>query len=291
MLSYEIIKHLYNSNIKNFVVENDFLGLFDKIPENDINKVSITDIRSAAFYALGLSQKNDCPIAMIIHREYLANTLTALTEAWFQRRCVIVIALGSNILNDTLDCYKNCTCGQYKVQTLADFEFCFGSMNKELPSVFLAEEKLEPVVLSYSVDITVLNKFSSYHKLFVYSPLASTKIDNITYIEPEFKYGMLSKFLGHCISGKEKCVLLTDLSVLKLEQNIFNSRYLDNRFNLIVTGEKPSVNIWQWLQSNNIKTVFCDSVKKAASEISESNKATVVFVVTKEGETICTQAL
>ena len=294
MLVNQIIQYLYSSNIKDFVVEDNLLGLFEGVVGDEINKVSITDIRSAAFYACGLSQKNDAPVVMIVRREYLSNTLTALTEAWFQRRCIIVIALASNILNDTLNCYRNCSSVQYKVQELDDFTSCFENMRRDLPVVFLVECEIEDVPLKYSIDIApVANELSEGSHLFVYSAVVTARNEykNVSYIETEFKYGTLSKFLGHCISNTEKSILLTDLSILKLDMNIFNSRYLDKRFNLIVTGQKPAAEILRWIKSNDIDIAFRDSAVEAVKAIRNSNKAMVVFLVTTEVESTCTQTL
>ena len=294
MLVNQIIQYLYSSNIKDFVIEDNLLELFEGVVGDDINKVSVTDIRSATFYACGLAQKNDAPIAMIVRREYLSNTFTALTEAWFQRRCIIVIALASNILNDTLNCYKTCSSVQHKVQKLDDFTSCFENMRRDLPAVFLAECELENVPLKYSIDIApIANELSEDGHLFVYSAVVAVRneYNNVSYIDTEFKYGTLSKFLGHCISNTEKSILLTDLSMLKLDMNIFNSRYLDKRFNIIVTGQKPSAEILQWIKSNGIDIAFCDTAVEAGKAICNSDKAMVVFLVTQEVESTCTQTL
>ncbi len=294
MLLNEIIQHLSSSDIKDFVFEAELLGELENINANGISKVSVSDVRSATFYACGLAQKNDRPVALVVRSEYLSSTFTGLMESWFQRRCIIVIAVGRDILNHPLCCYKTCTSGQYKVQKLTEFESCFAELRRDLPALFLVEESIERKTLSYDADIEkLIENIPQKNKLFVYSPITSERSNNknVLYIAPEYKYGMISKFLGHCISQEEKCILLTDLSVLKLEMNLFNSRYLDKRFNLIVTGEKPSDNILQWLQSNGIETAFCDSIDGAGDIALNSDKATAVFAVTQEVEEICTQTL
>ncbi len=285
MLVNEIVGYLYSLHINDFVVEDDLCHLLDDTVGKEANIVSITDIRSAAFYALGLSQKKDVPVVIVLRREYLSNTFTALTESWFQRRGIIVIAIGNNILNDSLDCYKNCSCVQHKVQKFGDFTSCFENIRLDLPVIFLMEGEYAYNPIKGSVDInSIANEIPGDIHLFVYSALIDVRrvYSNVSYIDPEFKYGMLSKFLGHCISNKEKSILITDISILKLDMNIFNSRYLDERFNMIVTGQKPSAEILHWIRSNGINISFCDSVIEAVRAVCKSNKSEVVFLVNKE---------
>ena len=207
---------------------------------------------------------------------------------------MIVIALGSDILNDSLDCYKKCTSVQHKVQKFDDFKSCFENMKRDLPAVFLVEHETETASLKYGIDIAPLaNELPTDGYLFVYSAVANARNEykNVSYIDTEFKYGTLSKFLGHCISNSGKSILLTDLSLLKLDMNIFNSRYLDKRFNIIAIGPKPSAEISRWIESNGIELAFCETVVEAGKAICNSDKAMVVFLVTQEVEFTCTQPL
>ena len=51
------------------------------------------DARSAAFYAMGIAIKKRCSVTLVVPGQYLTSTYTAITEAWFQKANVIVIAL------------------------------------------------------------------------------------------------------------------------------------------------------------------------------------------------------
>ena len=50
------------------------------------------DARSAAFFAMGLSVKRKEPVTILLPGMYLPSIYTALTEAWFQKTELVVLA-------------------------------------------------------------------------------------------------------------------------------------------------------------------------------------------------------
>ncbi len=294
MLINDIITFLIDNGIQDFVLDSEFTEFSRDISIKGGEAVLISDVRSATFYAMGLSEKKNGPIVLLVRCEYLASSFTGLMEAWFQQRRLLVIAIGSKALNYSLDCYKSCSSGQYRVQNFFDFETYFKNNSQDRPMVFLVEEEIPYRKYPYCLDIVELEKeIPKDIKLYVYSPLALNKSErkNTIFINSEYKYGMISKFLGHCIFENNKSVLLTDSSMLTLEINIFNSRYIDQRFNLIVTGIKPSSNIIQWLKCNNIETVFSDTIEVAMKKVLQEIKPVVAFVETQEADSTCIQTL
>ena len=84
----------YNSIIFTQDIEESLQNEEKEYIEKEFLKVDIDDVRSATFFALGKENlHNNCII--IVNGEEIQNILTGITETWFQKLNVFVVALYS----------------------------------------------------------------------------------------------------------------------------------------------------------------------------------------------------
>ena len=81
------------------LVNSRFIICGDNLNVGDLqgNLKTIKDVRSAAFYAFGKSKVTNENVVLLINGDYLPNAYTVLTEAWFQKTNLIIIALYNSI--------------------------------------------------------------------------------------------------------------------------------------------------------------------------------------------------
>lgn len=224
------------------------------------------DLRSAAFFSLGNSNLDEKGTILILEGEYLPNIYTAMTEAWFQRKQIIVIALYEkynnikceyirrcipniiNIYDDDINVYQN------EINSALTQNYpCLINMVTEMNDI--NEKKI-----NYD---EILNKLSNCLKkdneVFVYNSIEKKynyefKINNI---EEKHKYGILSKYIGYVISKEQKIVLCAPSDILKLDLNIFNNRYTNSNIKICLFGDEAKKNsISNWVKENKINVRF-----------------------------------
>lgn len=279
MLLDSVYLRLKELGIKEFVFEGDII---DQLSMRTEAVHSIKDVRSATFYACGLAQKCNSSIALFIRKEYLPSTLTGLTEAWFQFRHIIVIAFGDHIINDDLSYFRNCTNVRLKIQSEQDVrDYITDIEHKKLPEMYLVECNV-PIGEKYHFcdKITLEKGTLLVDKVFLYSKLSNcfNKDDRITYVDEKDKYGIISKYMGYCIGSDEKTVLVMDDSLIFYDVNIFNNRYVDERFKMMIIGTLEDPTIFKWLESNHITFIKEENPSQALSRLLEAKTASVALV-------------
>lgn len=277
MILEDILEKLYKSGVSEYICEKD---ISQQIPHIGTMHY-IDDVRSATFYACGIAQKENMPVALIIRKEYLSSTLTGLTEAWFQLRKIIVIALGSDILNDDLNYFESCSSCRIKVQTLNDFEQYYGKKGKKYPEIYLIECELKDEVSVCEIEASRIEKITAYvDKVMIYAPLVKGTIndDNVILINYKDKYGLLSKYAGYCVGKLEKSLLIINDSIIRYDINIFNNRYMNDRFKLVIIGEKIEENIIRWVEANNISFFVESDLIVATKKLLMANVPSIVYI-------------
>ena len=74
----------------------------------------------------------------------------------------------------------------------------------------------------------------------------------VNIISEKDKYGMISKYMGYCIGFREKVILVTVVESIKLDMNLFNNRYINSNFKVVIFGLQDGLEFDNWLNSNQI---------------------------------------
>ena len=202
----------------------------------------IIDARSAVFYAMGIAQKKNKKVAVLITYEGLLNAYSPLIEAWFKHSplCVILI--------------ENCS-----IDSL--FYRCFENIYNSLPCTIINFNR--PILIqnnnsieneTYEINCSTLNHYNIhlYHTLDVC--LFENKNKETVF---ENSYGIISRFLGITILKKSNNVLICKYDDFLKDINCFNSKYLNENVKVVIIC-KNEFKQYQWLQSNRVKIYSMD---------------------------------
>lgn len=278
----KIINLLKENNVTRFVIGDEI-----NLKLNVENCENIDDVRSAAFYAFGESKIKNENIALIINGEYLPSIYTVLTEAWFQKTNLVVIAVYNSIYDVETHYLDRCLVKNIKFFE-KDFEQFKDSIKNSLnllgPKLFNVvlernEEKYNYNNILEMLDRNIDEKFDVY----VYN----SYIDNSNYknincitVESKYKYGIISKYVA-MITENNKKILVCDTNCLKVDSNIFNNRYINNSFKVIIINKEKNDNYKEWIASNNIKVIISKNLNTDVEEFLKSEVPSVLIV--KEG--------
>lgn len=276
----KILECLKNNKINKFVV-GDEINI-----DLELNSYTvIDDVRSAGFYAFGESNISKETVVLIINGNYLPNLYTVLTEAWFQKTNLIVIAIYNSIY-DIETHYLN-RCLVYNTKFFEkDYEKFADDIQKSLS---LIGPKLYNIVTenikkenNYNNIVSKLNeKANKKYDIYLYNsqPLNDNfKNLNIRNIEKKYKYGILSKYMA-MVTENENKLLICDSSCIKIDSNIFNNRYINKNFKLIVSNNKlDEINYKKWILANNIRLLENKNLDTDLYEFLNSEGPTVLIV-------------
>lgn len=257
---------------------------------NNFNVNTIKDIRSATFYALGKENLHAKTI-VIINGEELQNTLTGITETWFQRLNVFIIALYEKYDNIKTDFIYRVIPNIVKIYEDDYFQYeekILKSANSCMPSLITLKYGFEKVEYSYNKLINELkNVLKKEDELVLYEPkeLEKTNEFKIKNIESKYKYGILSKYMGYVCGKNKKILLCMPASLTLLELNIFNNRYINENFKLILfncSKVKQEEMMTKWINSNKIKTNVINTLNKDILEKFWNSKEPMVLLIKGE---------
>ena len=280
----EILELLEKSKITDLIIGDDLeVNNF-----REFNITKINDVRSAAFYAFGQSKITNRNVALIIDGEYLANTYTVLTEAWFQKTNLIVIALYDSFYNIETNYLKRCL--------VSDIKFLDKDINLFKDKIVSSFSLIGPKLYNVVVDKVSVNKNNYNNILEKLLPLMKKEETVMTYnsvninckciwknVDKKYKYGILSKYVAMITEHSEKMILLVTNECIEIDSNIFNSRFMNNSFKLIILDKNNRVNDYiKWIKSNDINIIECDNLDKDINKLYTENKPTVLVV--KDGE-------
>lgn len=241
------------------------------------------DARSAAFFAMGMAIKDKEPVILLIPGEYLANAYTAMTEAWFQKAEIIIYAFYDNVSDVNTSwadrCAKTITIHIDEYENWGDriksYYHKYGPLLINVIGVNIQKSQID-----YTSIVEAISKRDKDAKFLCYNSQNQSDIDSI---KTEYKYGILSKYVGMSVA-KKVGYLICNAECILVDVNIFRVRYANENMKIVVLddGNLKNNQIDQWIISNGWK---CKRVEKMDSVAVEWLKEqTVQAVLLIEGE-------
>lgn len=233
------------------------------------------DSRSAAFYAMGKSIKLSKAVVLLLPGEFLSSTYTAITECWFQKAPVIVIALFEKISDVKTSWMDRCV-----LSTLTA-----GSEEEDLVKDFLITNSNNngPVLLNLVGSMHCIEKrdYSEALKILAGKSVITFNGKDSNSIPYKYKYGVISKYIGSSII-KDSGILLCTSDCVMVDVNVFRTRYANKNMKIAVfdDGALCNNNIDSWIQSNGWN---CRTTDKIADLIWLSNEEKQSVLIIREG--------
>ena len=275
--------------LKDYGVQHIILGDdVDVKIGKDFSTSYCDDVRSAAFTAFGKSKLGE-PVVLLINGAYLSSVYTVLTEAWFQKTNLIVVALYDSIYDVETNYLNRCTVANMKLYE-KDYELFSSKIEESLnmigPKVFnVVTTKMNVKENDYQKIIVELSKIMKKDdQLITYNSLASDSEYKFVFknILPKYKYGTLSKYFAMMTELESKIILLCDDSCVKVDSNIFNSRYISKNLKIIILQKSDSFDVKEWISANHIQFIESKNLKNDIKDLYDSKEPTVLLV--KDGE-------
>lgn len=247
---------IYTFDIKSEIKESD-----KEYINNNFQINNIKDVRSATFYALGKENLHkNCII--LVNGDDLQSTLTGITETWFQKLNVFVIALYKKyddiktdfirrVMPNIIRIYDE-DFSEYKSLILKATAHC-------TPSLITLKYDTVDIEYDYNNFIKLLSKIlKNGDEVFCYNSNNMLENNfNIKSIKSKYKYCIISKYMGYIIGTKKKSLLCMPAMLLLLDLNILNNRYINENFKVIlfnVEEIKEDDTLEKWIENNNIKS-------------------------------------
>lgn len=248
-----ILDYYHRNGVKALVSTDQLSSAIDDSISSMFSIQEISDVRSAMFFAMGRSQTLNSPCLVLVRQAFLSSCYTGIVESWFQHAKIIVLVVCEQN-NDFDDIYLN----RY-VRNLITSDDDLGCTISEGPSIvrFFGTFNVDKINISLNqflnavpADYTILIRRKYIEHL--------NDVNRFIGLEDYNKYGMISKFVGHICGSEKKICCVLDEDWFKLDLNIFNNRYLSNRFKLIIlSGQKNKQQYKKWITTNNIQLMEC----------------------------------
>ena len=285
----KILNLLLEKQIKDVVCTEDILKSIDsqdkEYIETNFNMQIFNDLRSANFFYNGEVNSSNKTVILIIRGEFLPNIYTGITEAWFQRSNINIISIFEKYDEIKVEYLERCipdilTIYEDSLETYKNTIYKF--IDNNMPALINIKYKID---LDEKMDYAnIINIFDDFIKenvdVFAYNTKNESNNNvNILNIEPKYKYGILSKYMGYITAKEKKSLLILPYKLLKIDLNIFNNRYINENVKIIIYKEKEQNNIEEWIKDNKIEIL---KTKKIDEEILKKfwdlNKASVLIV-------------
>lgn len=250
---------------------------------NEFEFVLYKDARSATFYAMGSALKEGRRITLLVPGQYISSTYTAVTEAWFQKADITVIAFYDKVSVVNTQWFDRClqmnaTYGMNEEEGICRYleksESVKGPILLNIVGCKVSEKSID-----YTDMVDILKQVDSVKGSFIcYNP--SVIIEGIKPIHETYKYGVVSKYIGMSIV-RAQGYLLCNAECLLVDVNVFRSRYANKNMKIIVLddGTIKENNIASWIESNNW---LCRKVEEFDIEVAKwfilNDKQTVLIV-------------
>lgn len=250
-----------------------------------VNRAEIyADARSAAFYALGKAIKSSETVTLVVPGQYLPSTYTAITEAWFQKANVIVLALfekNSDVKTAWLD-----RCVLYTATYGSEEQEVFALAMKEArnmygPALFnLVGVPVKEDPIEYGALLAALRTVAAHTNAWVYNPTKCE--DSYTHaIGTRDKYGVLSRYIGMSTT-MDVGIMICPARCALLDMNIFRTRYANSNMKIILWDESRTLkdlNTALWIQSNGWECTEAEHTDEAAYKwLIEQQRQSVLLV-------------
>lgn len=235
------------------------------------NNVRMQDARSAVFYAMGEAIKTGEHIAVFLDGDDLASAYTAITEAWFQKAGLVIVALFDKVGDMQTSWLDRCTIGRlsfaadeyaHYLEEIRRLCKCTGPVQI---NILLNKKKRE--AYSYDDILKNLRRIGYEGRITCYAPEKLIEETNISCIPSKYRYGIISRYIGSSIVCESGILCCTSECVL-VDMNIFRTRYTNSNMKIIVKDQNKVLKvqkILQWIYSNGW-TVF-EEKKDNADEV------------------------
>lgn len=235
---------------------------------NNFKVEFIDDVRSANFYANGKTIMSNKPITLIIDGEYLANIYTAITESWFQKISVNIIAIYNEYDNINCEYLKRVIpniINIYDEDIIKYEEKINKAIDEKYPSLINIKYQIYDKLNDYSEVCNQLEKIlDSNEEIYLYNANINKEYNFIVKnILSKYKYGILSKYMGYIVGKNKKVLMCCTSDLLKIDINIFNNRYVDEKLKIIIYDIDNIIvndNIEKWINNNNINIIKTNNV-------------------------------
>ena len=285
----KILNLLLEKQIKDVVCTEDILKSIDsqdkEYIEANFNMQIFNDLRSATFFSNGEVNSSNKPVILIIAGEFLPNIYTGITEAWFQRSNINIISIFERYDDIKVEYLERCIPDILTIYDDGIEEYkntIYKFIDNNMPDLINIKYKLN---LEEKMDYAnIINMLDSIVKntvdVFIYNSKNESKNNiNIMNIEPKYKYGILSKYMGYIIAKEKKSLLIMPYELLKIDLNIFNNRYVNENVKIIIYKDKEQSNIEEWIKDNKIEILKTEKIdEKILKKFWDLNKASVLIV-------------
>ena len=269
------IEFFKSAKINKMIICNDiFAKINAEIKENISQNFTVElmdDVRSATFFTLGETNIKNEPIVLMIDGRFLPSVYTGITEAWFQRKTIIIVALYEKYSEIKCEYLKRCTSNIITIYNDEDINY-----NEKINSIInkkytaLINIKVDFSKNDEDIDLNVLDNVSEIlnkdNEMWLYDLKVEKEYNCKTkIISDTYKYGMLSKYMGYITGKNEKVLLVSKSDILKLDLNIFNNRYMNENFKVIlfdVDNILKENDIEKWIMENKINVVHKNKISK-----------------------------
>lgn len=285
----KILSLLLEKQIKDVVCTEDILKSIDsqnkEYIEANFNMQIFNDLRSATFFSNGEVNSNNKPVILIVKGEFLPNIYTGITEAWFQRSNINIISIFEKYDEIKVEYLERCipdilTIYEDSLETYKNTIYKF--INNNMPALINIKYKLNlDEEMNYANIINIFDNFIKENvDVFAYNTKNESNNNlNILNIEPKYKYGILSKYMGYITAKEKKSLLILPYELLKIDLNIFNNRYINENVKIIIYKEKEQNNIEEWIKDNKIEILRTKKIdEKILKKFWDLNKASVLIV-------------
>lgn len=285
----KILNLLLEKQIKDVVCTEDILKSIDsqdkEYIEANFNMQIFNDLRSATFFSNGEVNSNNKPVILIVNGEFLPNIYTGITEAWFQRSNINIISIFEKYDEIKVEYLERCipdilTIYEDSLETYKNTIYKF--INNNMPALINIKYELNlDEKMNYANIINIFDNFIKENvDVFAYNTKNESNNNiNILNIEPKYKYGILSKYMGYITAKEKKSLLILPYELLKIDLNIFNNRYINENVKIIIYKEKEQNNIEEWIKDNKIEILKTKKIdEKILKKFWDLNKASVLIV-------------
>lgn len=242
------------------------------------------DARSAAFYAMGAAVKTGQSVLLVIPGHDLVSTYTAITESWFQKANVIVVALFEKVSDVKTFWMDRC------VLRAATFSADEQSAIEEMVASgcglsgpvlinltgFATKEK----PINYSAVMKALCAADPNVKMTAFFP-ENDDSQNVVAVPVRDKYGIISKYVGMSVA-KDVGVLLCPAQCVLLDINIFRTRYANGNMKIVLLDENGALddlNVAQWICGNGWAYLESDGAEETGAKWLLSQQRQAVWMI------------
>lgn len=268
--------------LSQYGVRDIVLTIDISIDNAPINIRKISDIRSASFEALGIERIIERPVAVLVDERYVSNTLSAITEIWFQRKDIIVVLVNCNLYKH-LDYLDRCFASQSMFLNNSNINDILSVLSHSHgPHLIRTDVVIDDnSKINYTPILSQLDSLldrSAIVKCYNLFPINNNYNFTLVNILPEHKYCMVSKYVGFLLGTDNRAILCIPEELLAYDSNIFNFRDISDSFFLIVIKDASSIikRITPWIISNNIRFIESDAPDYKA--LLNTRQKTVLYI-------------